>query len=72
MNNFKALKTEKSIDRIIDKIYKAKEQNDYIRAAKYKEILIALVHKWEIVKGDTMDNNPIMWGTIFNKIDGKV
>ena len=70
MNNLKALKTEKSIDRVVNKIYTAKNNRRYDLVRNYKKILVALIHKWEVIKGDTVDNNAVMGRTIINKTRG--
>lgn len=67
MTNSSAKRTEKSIDRVIDKILKAKEAGDYRRISELKDLLVALVHKWEARHNDTIDNNAVLHKIISNK-----
>ena len=69
MSNRQALKTEHSIDRIIARMNRAREQGYYHKMQQYKTVMCALIAKWERIKGDTVDNNAIMQDTILNKMN---
>lgn len=68
MSNYEALKIEKSIDRIIARLRRAKERGDYRHVEGYKSILKALIKKWEIEKGDTINNNTTMYNHVFHEL----
>lgn len=68
MRNFKALEIEKKMDSILLKINTAKNRGRQDLVDNYRKILTGLIKNWEIVKGDTVNNNPVMYKTLEEKI----
>ncbi len=70
MSNYTALKIQRAIERIINKIAQAKTKGNLTHLAAYRDILNKRIQQWEIEKGDTVNNNPIMYNHIVNLLKG--
>lgn len=66
--NLEALKVERSINRIIDRMHKAKSEGRYDRLIEYRTIFNNLITKWEAVKGQSIENNPVMYNRLVDKL----
>lgn len=68
MTNFKAAKVEKSIYRIIDKMNQAKDERKYNLVEERKKVFLALVEKWETIKGSKVIENPFIYNKIIDRM----